>query len=160
MHARHPAVVRLQVHLPGEQLVFFTADGAIGDQVQRIKAARKTTLTEFFTLNALIKSKLDSGQQLAQWEQRAYNSKYQDWPEFMVFDKTTKSWRERHNRSLSIGRMYAALPRQGDRYYLRTLLTTYPSWTSFKNVRTVNGVLCNTFKDACSHRGLLNNDLE
>ena len=78
MHARYPAVVRLQVHLPGEQLVFFTADGAVGDQVQRIEAARKTTLTEFFTLNALIKSKLDSGQQLAQWEQRAYTSKYQD----------------------------------------------------------------------------------
>ena len=57
MYARHPAVVRLQVHLPGEQLVFFTADGAIGDQVQWIKATRKIILTKFFTLNALIKSK-------------------------------------------------------------------------------------------------------
>ena len=160
MHARYPAVIRLQIHLPGQQLVFFTANGTMGDQVQRIEAARKTTLTEFFALNALIKSKLDNGQQLTEWEQRAYNSKYQDWPEFMTFDKRIKSWRERRNMTRSIGRMYTASPRQGDRYYLRTLLTTLPSWTSFEDARTVNGVLYNTFKDAYSRRGLLDDDLE
>ena len=160
MHGRYPAVVRLQVHLPGQQLVFFAADGTVGNQIQRIEAARKTTLTEFFALNALIKSKLDNGQQLAEWERRAYDSKYQDWPEFMTFDKRTKTWRERRNRTRSIGRMYAVSPRQGDRYYLRTLLATRPSWTSFEDVRTVHGVLCNTFKDACSRRGLLDDDFE
>jgi hypothetical protein len=54
MHGRYPAVMRLQVHLPGQQLVFFNAAGAVADQVERIEAARKTTLTEFFALNALI----------------------------------------------------------------------------------------------------------
>jgi hypothetical protein len=32
MHGRYPAVVRLQVHLPGQQLVLFTADGTVGDK--------------------------------------------------------------------------------------------------------------------------------
>jgi hypothetical protein len=54
-------VLRLQVHLPGQQLIFFNTAGAVADQAERIKATRKTTLTEFFALNDPIKSKLDNG---------------------------------------------------------------------------------------------------
>src|SRR5437764_3344919 len=155
MHGRYPAVVRLQVHLPGHQQIFFTADGAVGEKGEGVEAARKTTLTQFFELNALIKSKLDDGQELAGWERRAYSSKYQDWPEFMTFNRKSRVWRSRRGKGRpSIGRMYTASPRQGDRYYLRMLLATWPSWTSFEDVRTVDGVLCNTFKDACARRGL------
>jgi hypothetical protein len=78
----------------------------------------------------------------------------------MTFDKRAKTWRERRNKTQSIGRMYTASPRQGDRYYLRMLLAMWPSWTSFEDVRTVNGVLYNTFKDACGRRGLLDDDFE
>lgn len=56
--------------------------------------------------------------------------------------------------------MYTASPRQGDRYYLRMLLAMWPSWTSFEDVRTVDGVLYNTFKDAYARRGLLEDDFE
>ena len=119
MHGRYPAVVRLQVHLPGQQLVLFTAEGTVGDKAERVESARKTTLTEFFALNALIKSKLDDGQALAEWERRAYSSKYQDWPEFMTFDKKLKVWKMCRGGKSKIGRMYTASPRQGDRYYLR-----------------------------------------
>jgi hypothetical protein len=161
IHGRYPAVVRLQVHLPDQQMVFFTADGVVGDMAERVEISRKTTLTEFFSLNASIKSKLDNGQELAEWERRAYGSKYQDWPEFMTFDKKARVWRSRsRNPKPSIGRMYTASPRQGDRFYLRMLLATLPSWTSFEDVRTVDGVLCNTFKDACARRGLLDDDFE
>jgi hypothetical protein len=45
MHSRYPAVVRLQVHLPDQQLVFFTAEGAISHKAKQVEAARKTTLT-------------------------------------------------------------------------------------------------------------------
>jgi hypothetical protein len=111
MHGRYPAVVRLQVHLPDQQLVFFTADGTINHKAKQVQAARETTLTQFFALNASIKSKLDDGQPLEDWETQAYSSKYQDWPEFMTFDKKLKLWTVRRSGKRKIGRMYTASPR-------------------------------------------------
>jgi hypothetical protein len=78
----------------------------------------------------------------------------------MTFDKKLKLWNVRHGGKRKIGRMYTTSPRQGDRYYLRMLLAMWPSWTSFEDVRTVDGLLCNTFKDACAYRGLLEDDFE
>ena len=45
MHGRYPAVVRLQVHLPNQQLVFFTTNGAIGNKAKQVEATKKTTFT-------------------------------------------------------------------------------------------------------------------
>ena len=78
----------------------------------------------------------------------------------MTFDKKLKVWKKRSGGKLTIGRMYASSPHQGDRYYLRLLLATLPSWTSFEDTRSVNGVLYNTYKDACARRGLLDDDFE
>ena len=153
-------MIRLQVHLPGQQLVVFNAESTVRNQADRIEAARRTTLTQFFELNALIKSKIDNNQNLEDWERQAYSSKYQDWPEFMTFDKKLKVWKKRSGGKLTIGRMYASSPHQRDRYYLRLLLATLPSWTSFEDTRSVNGVLYNTYKDACARRGLLDDDFE
>ena len=86
-------MIRLQVHLPGQQLVVFNAESTVRNQADRIEAARRTTLTQFFELNALIKSKIDNNQNLEDWERQAYSSKYQDWPEFMTFDKKLKVWK-------------------------------------------------------------------
>jgi len=56
--------------------------------------------------------------------------------------------------------MYFASPSAGERFYLRTLLTVVKGATSFEDLRTVNGILCPTFKDACKERGLLHDDQE
>src|SRR5687767_670667 len=56
--------------------------------------------------------------------------------------------------------MYFASPSQGERFYLRLLLTAVPGATSFEFLRTVDGVICATFKEACLARGLLENDRE
>ena len=73
--------------------------------------------------------------------------------------------------------MYSVLPNGGERFYLRLLLTTikgilfcsttgsnlftyFPAATSYQILRTVNSVLCNTFKDACQARGLSDDDRE
>ena len=51
-------------------------------------------------------------------------------------------------------------PSEGERYYLRILLTHVKGATSFDNLKTVNGHLCRSFKEACILLGLLQDDTE
>ena len=48
----------------------------------------------------------------------------------------------------------------GERYYLRLLFTVVRGATSFENLRTVDGIVFPTFKEACISLGLLENDGE
>ena len=63
-------------------------------------------------------------------------------------------------KGYSIGRIYFASPNSGERFYLRLLLTVVKGPTSFENLRTVSGVVYDTFKSACVARGLLEDDEE
>jgi hypothetical protein len=74
-------------------------------------------------------------------------------------NKSAKKWTPRQ-QGFAVGRMYFASPSSGERFYLRTLLTVAKGATSFEDLRTVDGVLCPTFKDACIARGLLKDDQE
>lgn len=56
--------------------------------------------------------------------------------------------------------MYFASPTQGQRFYLRLLLTAVPGATSFEFLQTFEDRLYPTFKDACLAQGLLENDGE
>jgi len=56
--------------------------------------------------------------------------------------------------------MYTVHPNAGEKFYLRLLLTCVRGATSFEKLRTVEGVLYPTFKEACLHRGLLEDDEE
>jgi hypothetical protein len=59
-----------------------------------------------------------------------------------------------------IGRVYYAHPVSGEKYYLQMLLNVVCGATSFEDLRTVDGHVCATFKEACQARGLLENDQE
>jgi hypothetical protein len=59
-----------------------------------------------------------------------------------------------------IGRIYYAHPSTGELYFLRMLLMLVKGAQSYADVRTYNGVVYKTFKDACSARGLLGDDNE
>lgn len=56
--------------------------------------------------------------------------------------------------------MYFVSPTAGEQFYLRTLLTVVRGATSFEDLRTFNGQLCPSFRDACLQRGLLDDDGE
>ena len=72
-----------------------------------------------------------------------------------------RHWQPRvRDGSSTIGRMYAASPFMGEKYYLRLLLTVVRGPTSFENLRTINGTVYPTFKDACLAMGLLDEDGE
>jgi hypothetical protein len=56
--------------------------------------------------------------------------------------------------------MYYAHPTSGERYYLRMLLNYVKGATSYEHLRTMEGRVHNTFKDACIVMSLLANDNE
>ncbi|XP_075112513.1 uncharacterized protein LOC142182255 [Nicotiana tabacum] len=72
-------------------------------------------------------------------------------------DKQGKIWTKRKTRSV-IGRIATANRREGERYYLRLLLNHVRGPLSFKDLLTVNGRECETFKEAAKERGLLESD--
>jgi hypothetical protein len=56
--------------------------------------------------------------------------------------------------------MYFVHPAAGEQYYLRILLNIVCGATSFENLRTINGIIYPSFKEACIALGLLQNDEE
>ncbi len=68
-------------------------------------------------------------------------------------------WRPRRaGHGQTIGRMRAASPGQGERYYVHLLLGQVRGALSFEDLRTVDGCLCASFKEACMLRGFLEDD--
>ena len=52
----------------------------------------------------------------------------------------------------------SAHPAEGERYFLRVLLNHVPGKTSFEDLRTVDGVLCASFREAAERLGLIEAD--
>ena len=69
-------------------------------------------------------------------------------------------WNPHKNVTSAIGRLYIVQPSEGERYYLRILLTRVRGATSFDDLKTVEGCNCNSFKEACIRLSLLQDDDE
>ena len=145
MHSESPSVYQLPVHLENQHLIYYNADDDV-DEILGRETLKKTPLTEWFEANRTYPE--------------ARNTTYQDFPRKWVYDKQVKKWHPRKRGAPAIGRMYFASPGQGERFYLRLLLTTTAGATSFANLRTVNNVQYATYKEACHVLGLLENDNE
>jgi hypothetical protein len=137
-------VLNLQVHLPGQHMVNYNPNESIEDILARA-ALEKTMLTAFFQLN--------------KDDPSAVSYSYQEIPLHYVWDKSSKQWRPRQ-RGYTIGRINFVSPTAGERFYLRTLLTTVKGPTSWSHLRTFDGVEYSTFHATCLARGLLENDDE
>ncbi|XP_073129973.1 uncharacterized protein [Henckelia pumila] len=68
-----------------------------------------------------------------------------------------RAWNKR-KQGKSIGRVNAANPIEGERYYLRLLLLHVRGPTSYDNLLTVGASRCSTFKESAQLRGLLECD--
>lgn len=140
LHERFPMVQRLAVHLENGQRVYFQPQNA----TQRAQdPPPSTTLTAFF--------------KLCSEDHFAAGLKYSEVPEHFTWLPTQKKWKRRQ-RGTAIGRMYTISPRQGECYYLRLLLNVVKGPNSFDDVRTVDGHICTSFRDACHKQGLLEDD--
>ena len=143
MHCMYPAVDRLAVHLPGDQFVTFE-EGRATEAVA--EGPKDTKLTAFFKL------------MLHNPEHRTL--KYPDVVDHFTWEAQPRRWKLRTNRSNTMARMYSVHPAAGDRFFLRLLLLTVPGPTSFEDLRTHDGILYPTFRDACVARGLTEDSQE
>ena len=83
-------------------------------------------------------------------------------PKKFWYDQKSKEWLRCKNKSDCIGRVHSINPVAGDVFYLRLLLHNdhCKGKKSFEDLRTVNGEVCDTFKEACTRLGMLQDDDE
>ena len=63
-------------------------------------------------------------------------------------------------KNKAVGRIYHINPGAGERFFLRIFFITVFSPTSYKYLRTVNGVIYETFKETYLARKLITDDNE
>ena len=152
IHERYPPVQHLAVHLENGQRFFFNENDE--NLQERLRNPPETTLTAFF--------------KLCQSDDFARQLLYQDVPRYYTWLPSKKFKRrcqgalvENHpgiKSSDTIGRVFAVHPNNRECYYLRILLHHVRGPLSFVNLRTVNGLVCRTYQEACSKLGLLQGD--
>ena len=144
MHEELPNVVCLQVHLLQQQMITWNAETVANLQdIVDNQAEKDTNLTGYFRANELYPE--------------AKDLLYQNFPSKFVWIPKQRKWQPRQQK-FALGHMYYAHPNSGERFYLRTLLTSVEGATSFENLRSINGVLHPTFHAACLAYGLLEDD--
>ncbi|XP_031107199.1 uncharacterized protein LOC116011909 [Ipomoea triloba] len=84
---------------------------------------------------------------------------YAEMPMKFIWKQSTREFVPKQ-RGFSIGRVIYVLPSSGEMYYLRCLLNVMRGLTCYEDLRTVNGVLYSTYRDACYTLGLLEDDKE
>ena len=147
IHHHFPPVTKLSVHLENGQRVHFTAQTV----VNQVLNPKETTLTGFF--------------KLCQQDEFAKTLLYQDVPHYFTW--TNNTWKRRRQGTYvepdikfhpTLGRVYTVHPQQAECFYLRLLLLKVKGPTSFENLRTVEGRVCQTYREACLNLGLLQDD--
>jgi len=142
-HPELPVVTTLQLHLPGQQAVYFSeSEDPVPIQVRLDRYM--TTLLAYFNYNS---ENVDG---------RGYL--YHEFREHYVYERKV-GWKGRQ-QGFAIGRMCSASPFQGERYYLSLLLTVVRGARSFEDLRTVDGIEFATFKGGCIALRLLEDDGE
>ena len=148
MGTRSPAVVPLCVHLEDDQMVYFRP----GQERQAAAAAPRTHLTAWLEYN----------RESAAADPGCRDLLYPNFPRHYAWHSGNKKWAKRRNRqtNVTIGRVVSMSPQHGDVYYLRVLLHQVTGATTFAELRTVEGYVCETYREACQRRGLLQDDAE
>ncbi|KAK3894468.1 hypothetical protein Pcinc_001774 [Petrolisthes cinctipes] len=149
IHDHHPTVQRLAVHLKNGQRVYFTEETAR----QALEQPSQTTLTAFFLLchndefaKTLLYCEVPSHYTWREkkWHRRKLGEDVENWPGVKKND--------------AISRVYTVSPRHQECYFLRLLLHHVRGPTSFEDLRTHEGHVCGTYREACLLYGLLEDD--
>lgn len=142
IHYRFPAVERLPVHCPGEKNVTFNSK----DSLENIAAKASSK-------NSKLEAWFDANQTLSGAKQLTY----MEFPQFFTWKSKEGKWKERKKGHV-VGRIIDIHASAGETFYLKMLLVQRKGATSFKDLRTVDGICYNTFKEACAALGLLKDD--
>ncbi|XP_072064478.1 uncharacterized protein [Arachis hypogaea] len=144
MFYREPIVEHLSFHLPDQQPIYFQGHMTL-DNIMSRSRIETTMFTELMKVN----SEDIEARQLT----------YSEFPTKYVWNKKEKLW-TRRRRCRCIGRMYYMPPTAGEKYYLRMLLNMVRGSCSYEQIRTIDGIVYDTFKDTCYALGLLEDDKE
>lgn len=143
MHFQSHTIYRLDIHLPQRQNVLFRE----GQLQQAIDNPKQTKLLAFFQLNSEDPS--------------AEPYKYTEIPLHFTWYADSKKWKKRlRGGDKIISRMYAVSPKDIELFHLRLLLLHVNGPKSFEDLRTYDGILYNSFLEACHARGIASNDNE
>lgn len=137
-----PPVYRLNIHLPNQQSVAFEDHESLESVVERA-SAKMTTLHAWFEAN--------------KEHAAAKDLTYAEFPTKFVFNNGVWTIRK---YGYSIGRVYSISSNADEQFYLRMLLTIRKGVNSFVELRTIDGTIHESFKDACYAMGLLEDDNE
>ncbi|XP_072066853.1 uncharacterized protein [Arachis hypogaea] len=144
IHYRDPSVVRLGFHLPDEQNLIFKDNEKLDDVIQEA-SVKESMFLGWFQANKIYS------------ETRSLT--YAEFPTHFVWKAKERVWLPRKSHAV-IGRIFFVPPGSGERYYLRLLLNYVRGSTCYEDIRTIDGVVYSSFKDACYARGLLDDDKE
>ncbi|XP_071695348.1 uncharacterized protein [Rutidosis leptorrhynchoides] len=144
IHYSKPSVIKLSFHLPNQQSITLRDSQKLPALLKR-ESIKETMFTQWFELN----KQDDFSRTLT----------YAKLTKHYVWNQDAKMWTPRKLRT-SISRIVYSNPASGERYYLRMLLNIVKGPRSFGEIRTVDGFLHPTFKDACFAYGLVNDDRE
>ena len=140
--------MHLDVHLENGERIYFTEETAR----QRV-AECQTKLTGFFSL-----CKTD---EFARTLLYCDVAKYYTWAS-NKFKRRLRGTPEPGHPGVfasdALGRIYAVHPSNTECFYLRMLLHVMVGLTSFEHLKTVDGRMCETYREACHQRGLLEDD--
>ena len=152
------------MHLEGQETVYYRENADL-----RQVAPKKSKLVAWFEFNKVADEEYRRNPTAVPPE--CLNTTYQNLPTLAVWDEGKRAnprtgqteiagfWKPRQ-KGFSVGRMYHVMPTEGERFYLRLLLHNVPGATSFQHLRTVNGQVYTSFKEACQALGLLEDDSE
>ncbi|KAJ3707925.1 hypothetical protein LUZ61_011630 [Rhynchospora tenuis] len=144
IHYSYPSVERLPIHLPLENNVVFHDSQSL-QQVASNPIIQRTKLTAWFELNAA--------------DATARNLTYPEVTRLYTWHDNGKFWQLRQS-GYRLARMAFIPPGAGEAYFVRTLLNCVRGARSFTELRTVNGTIYPTFKEACNALGLLEDNSE
>ncbi|XP_068466667.1 uncharacterized protein [Phaseolus vulgaris] len=143
LYRMNPSVERLQIHLPNRHQVCFYKHQNISDVLNDDNTS-KTMLTEFFSLN------------FRDPHSRSYL--YREITQHYCWHNRQKEWYPRRSRKKVIGRIYTVSPSEGEKFFLRILLSHIRGPTSWEYLLSPNQTYCPTFKKAAEKWGFLESD--
>jgi hypothetical protein len=134
----------LSFHLRDEQRITFRDNSNLVSVLARNRE-KKTMFLAWMEAN----KKYPSGRSLT----------YTKYPSMFVYDTDNRCWRRRKS-GYSLGRLSFIPTSNRESYYLRLLLNVQAGCTSFEDIRTVNGHVFDSYREACGELLLLADDRE
>ncbi|XP_058727499.1 uncharacterized protein LOC131598990 [Vicia villosa] len=144
IHGRKPAVERMFYHLVGEKPIYYT-DYERMENVLETASVTESMFTAWLVANA----KYEEAQTLTYGQ---FVSKF-------VYHKKKREWKP-WKKGFTIGRLIWVPPTTGELFYLRMMLTVAKGPTTYEEIRTVDNIQYDTFRDACFAMGFLEDDKE